>query len=271
MGEVIGVPISFGKITRKLSFLLAEESPFDLILGGPSMKAMREVLDFDHGTATSLEGAQFVRVPLWSEGIQELGVVSNELTLEDEGTWEETDDGSDEQSASDGLVLCLTERAQDIIGYTEEEAVSQVHSHLECCEQKEIRKALFAGGSIIAWRFDELRPSSVPYIHTFQISDQKPICLRARRMAAKHNEVGRNEINCMVDSHLIKPTKSPWGFPVLIAAKQYDTQRFCANYRALNNVMIADRDQYQIWKTLLQRWAAQESSRSLICSQGIGS
>lgn len=54
----------------------------------------------------------------------------------------ETDDSANGHSASEGLVLRLREVAQDMLGYTEEEAVLRAISHLEYFGQNEMREAL---------------------------------------------------------------------------------------------------------------------------------
>lgn len=128
LGEPLGVPITVGDTTKRLTFLLVELSPFELIVGTPSMKEMRAVMDFDYDTARFREVGKIVRLPLWSEGVQELGAVTNEVTSDDDGEWEETNDRRNGHSASEGFVLCFKKGAQDMLRYTKEEAVSQALS-----------------------------------------------------------------------------------------------------------------------------------------------
>lgn len=71
---MVGVPITVGYITMELTFLLVKRSPFELIVGRPSMKEIRAVLDFEHDQTTFREGPKLVKLPLWSDGRDELGV-----------------------------------------------------------------------------------------------------------------------------------------------------------------------------------------------------
>lgn len=102
-------------------------------------------------------------------------------------------------------------------GHTEEEALQNAVGHLSETVKEKFIHALIDAGSVIAWHLEELRPASVPYTHSFQITDERPICFPLRRMPTKHNENVKHEIDEMIKARIIKPASSPWGFPVVIA------------------------------------------------------
>ena len=94
---------------------------------------------------------------------------------------------------------------------------------------------------IAAWSFDDLRPSQVPYHHSFDLEDNNPIHFRSRRAPPIHQKVIREQVDKMLEAGIITPSVSAWSFPVVIATKKGGTYRFCVDYRTLNAKMKADK------------------------------
>ncbi|WVZ97365.1 hypothetical protein U9M48_042911 [Paspalum notatum var. saurae] len=69
-----------------------------------------------------------------------------------------------------------------------------------------------------------------------------PIAMRQYRMAPiEHEEVKRN-IDELLAKGYIRPSSSPWAFPVLfVEKKDTDVKRMCMDYRALNKVTIENK------------------------------
>ncbi|WVZ52111.1 hypothetical protein U9M48_003201 [Paspalum notatum var. saurae] len=69
-----------------------------------------------------------------------------------------------------------------------------------------------------------------------------PIAMRQYRMAPiEHEEVKKN-INELLAKGYIRPSSSPWAFPVLLVEKKdTDVKRMCVDYRALNKVTIKNK------------------------------
>lgn len=53
-------------------------------------------------------------------------------------------------------------------------------------EIKDTFMELFVSQKVVALLLRDLRPTSVPYRHQFEITDEKPVYHSARRMAPKH-------------------------------------------------------------------------------------
>ncbi|WVZ75520.1 hypothetical protein U9M48_023565 [Paspalum notatum var. saurae] len=72
-----------------------------------------------------------------------------------------------------------------------------------------------------------------------------PIAMRQYRMAPiEHEEVKKN-IDELLAKEYIRPSSSPWAFPVLLVEKKdTDVKRMCVDYRALNKVTI--KNKYQL-------------------------
>lgn len=106
--------------------------------------------------------------------------------------------------------------------------------------QRDISDAL-RDAAVVAWSMEELRPASVPITNGFELKDATLIYHQARRIAPKHYEIVRNEIENMLRAGIITPTASHWPFPVFIAQKKDGKPRLCVNYCTINRQMKADR------------------------------
>jgi hypothetical protein len=67
-----------------------------------------------------------------------------------------------------------------------------------------------------------------------------PIKKNAYRTSPKENEFIKSEIDEMLKQDLIKPSTSPWSFPVVVVKKKNGKFRLCVNYKALNDVTKKD-------------------------------
>lgn len=68
-GEVYGVPITAGKLTTEVSCLVVPDSPFELIVGRPSMKEIRASIEFEKDVTTvrNHEGVTNIPPSVFSE------------------------------------------------------------------------------------------------------------------------------------------------------------------------------------------------------------
>ena len=131
---------------------------------------------------------------------------------------------------------------QDRTGGTIEdiEVLREKIEHIHEIRQKILVFMMWKTGTI-AWKLQDLRPSSVPVKHYFELTDSTPIYHRPRRMSPRHQRVVQEEIQKMLEAGIIKPSAACWSFPVVIAQKKDGKPRFCVDYRELNKVMKADR------------------------------
>ena len=67
-----------------------------------------------------------------------------------------------------------------------------------------------------------------------------PIKKRAYRAAPKENEFIKSEIEDMLKQGLIKPSTSPWLFPVVVVRKKNGKFHFYVNYKPLNDITKKD-------------------------------
>ncbi|WVZ75895.1 hypothetical protein U9M48_023914 [Paspalum notatum var. saurae] len=69
-----------------------------------------------------------------------------------------------------------------------------------------------------------------------------PIAMRQYRMAPIEHEDVKKNIDELLAKGYIRPSSSPWAFPVLLVEKKdTDVKRMCVDYRALNKVTIKNK------------------------------
>ena len=76
--------------------------------------------------------------------------------------------------------------------------------------------------------------------HVIITEDVYPIKKNAYRTSPKENEFIKSEIDEMLKQDLIKPSTTPWSFPVVVVKKKNGKFRLCVNYKALNDVTKKD-------------------------------
>ena len=59
-------------------------------------------------------------------------------------------------------------------------------------------------------------------------------------MPVRMNEEVGNQISDMLDKDVIQPSTSPWASGIVLVKKKDGTQRFCVDFRRLNDVTIKD-------------------------------
>ena len=72
------------------------------------------------------------------------------------------------------------------------------------------------------------------------VSGTTPIRQYPYRTAMRANEFEASEIEKMLRDNVIRPSKSEWASPVVLAPKNDGTPRFCVDYRKLNEVTKKD-------------------------------
>ncbi|WVZ76595.1 hypothetical protein U9M48_024560 [Paspalum notatum var. saurae] len=68
-----------------------------------------------------------------------------------------------------------------------------------------------------------------------------PIAKRQYRVAPKEQGLIKENIDELLGKGFIRPSSSPWAFPVPFVDKKDGTRRMCVDYRALNDVTIKNK------------------------------
>ena len=78
------------------------------------------------------------------------------------------------------------------------------------------------------------------FSHTIELSAERPINQKPRRLDPLKTTEARKEVDRMLSMNVIEPTRSPWAAPIVLVTKKDGSTRFCVDYRKLNEVTIAD-------------------------------
>ena len=78
--------------------------------------------------------------------------------------------------------------------------------------------------------------------HKIDTGESQPLRQRAHRTNPAEEKIIETEVETMLKSKTIKPSKSPWASPVVLVKKKDGSVRFCIDYRRLN--VITKKDVY---------------------------
>ncbi|UYV75173.1 hypothetical protein LAZ67_12002747, partial [Cordylochernes scorpioides] len=117
-----------------------------------------------------------------------------------------------------------------------EEPRFQINENLSPKEQKELKQVLERYGDLFSSRLGRTNLAK----HRIDTEDAKPIKHKPYRVSAKERDIIKEEIDEMLTEGIIRPSSSPWSFPVILVKKRDGKYRFCVDYRKLNNVTVKD-------------------------------
>ena len=262
------MPTSFGGLVVNLDILVMKGTPFNLIIGLPSLERLQDCIDL---------GKQHVQVTVGNVTVK-LGLNMDFERFSQSGTSTESEDfTSDSEAVPDssttskndfvlapldwepfepdlGLVKTLysaTDEAGeglDGLPHRSEEDPEKLHvvlltgklRHLDSGAKESLISSIENSG-IADWSLDDLRPADVPATQSFELEDPSPIGHASRRLLPRHNGVVREELDKMLKAGIIIPSVPVWSFRVFIASTKDGKLRFCVDYRTLNRRMKSDR------------------------------
>ena len=76
--------------------------------------------------------------------------------------------------------------------------------------------------------------------HVINTGDHMPIHEHPRKVSPMQRQVIDKEIEEMLKNGIISPSESPWAAPVVITKKKDGTNRFCVDYRRMNDITTKD-------------------------------
>lgn len=81
---------------------------------------------------------------------------------------------------------------------------------------------------------------AVAYTHTIDVQSANPIHQGLRRTSPREREIISQHVHEMLAMGVIRPSTSPWASAVVLAKKKDGADRFCVDYRRLNEVTVKD-------------------------------
>ncbi|UYV74813.1 hypothetical protein LAZ67_12001112 [Cordylochernes scorpioides] len=115
-----------------------------------------------------------------------------------------------------------------------EEPRFQINENSSPKEQKELKQVLERYGDLFSSRLGRTNLAK----HRIDTEDAKPIKHKPYRVSAKERGIIKDQIDEMLTEGIIRPSSSPWSFPVILVKKRDGKYRFCVDYRKLNNVTV---------------------------------
>ena len=106
-------------------------------------------------------------------------------------------------------------------------------------QQRQVARLLSKYGDIFSKNDTDLGRTGI-IKHKISTEQTQPIKQRPRRVPVNMNEEVDTQIQDMLDKDVIQPSKSPWASSIVLVKKKNGTQRFCVDYRRLNDVNIKD-------------------------------
>ncbi|UYV64486.1 hypothetical protein LAZ67_3000928, partial [Cordylochernes scorpioides] len=117
-----------------------------------------------------------------------------------------------------------------------EEPQFQINENLAYTEKEQLKQVLE--------RYEDLFSSGLGRSnlakHRIDTESAKPIKHKPYRVSAKEREIIKEQIDEMLRDGIIRPSSSPWSFPVILVKKRDSKYRFCVDYRKLNDVTVKD-------------------------------
>ncbi|UYV71169.1 EPM2AIP1 [Cordylochernes scorpioides] len=112
----------------------------------------------------------------------------------------------------------------------------QMNKYLSFKEQERLKQILAKYTDLFSSRLGRTNLAK----HQIHTEDAKPIKHKPYRVSAKERTIIKDQIDEMLEEGIIRPSSSPWSFPVILVKKRDGKYRFCVDYRKLNEVTVKD-------------------------------
>ena len=112
------------------------------------------------------------------------------------------------------------------------ETVSALPNH----EDAKIRELLRAYGDVFKDELPESLPPERNIEHDIDTGDARPVNVNSYPLSDEKLREQMVQVDLLLKKGLIRPSASPWGFPVIFVKKANGKWRMCIDYRALNQL-----------------------------------
>ncbi len=237
-GITSDVPVGFGKIVVCLKFMVIEFVSYNLIIGTPALVRIRARIDMNSQTVqVRKDGKSEVLNLVYKPEM--LDDTDDDMTTDTES---ETDAGDfSEKDEFSGFVMILDATKESENELEEAELVRQKVEQLRREYAAEVKHRFESYPDVIAYSFDDVRPSKCKVKHKFELTSDQPIFQRLKGLLPNNNETVKKEVERMLNAGIISPVESQLTSPIVSVTKKDGSIRFCVESRGFNAVMTRDR------------------------------
>ena len=107
-------------------------------------------------------------------------------------------------------------------------------------ENKKFKNLINKYNSLFANSLEDLDKPYTQNKFVIKTMEESPITIYPYRKSYKEKETIQKEVDLMLKANIIRTSRSPWSFPVILVPKPDNTERFCIDYRRLNKITIKD-------------------------------
>ncbi|KAL5962040.1 Retrovirus-related Pol polyprotein from transposon [Taenia solium] len=195
--------VTVGKETWTVQFIMCPELVWDVILGADFLRKTKAILNFAEGTFTAQQHKTTYSV------------------------------ASSPEKDADEICSALFEAAGISVN-NPDELCSQLN-YITDSERKELNSLLGRYSKMFAWQGTKLgRTNIIKY--AIDTSEARPIWQPPRRIPPPLLEGVNCLVNEMINDNVIRPSKSPWAYPIALVKKSDGSLQLCIDYRKLNDV-----------------------------------
>lgn len=205
VGMIKDVPIHLDKKVVNPNFLVVQGSPYDVIVGDPTMESMEGVLDLGHRVGSFVVYGDKIEIPREPEYVQEdagykVGTDTDDFTSATSAEESEERQGSELEASEEELIpmindgeikgaVCDSTDSEPCSGGEKfESVINPGLAHLSKRQAKRITP-LLKHGEVVAYSLHDLRQASVNTRHQFELSDDRPLYAKNRRMTTAHQKL----------------------------------------------------------------------------------
>ncbi|UYV63324.1 hypothetical protein LAZ67_2003746 [Cordylochernes scorpioides] len=139
-----------------------------------------------------------------------------------------------------GINMCTMESYENgnicsLIESSDKFQKTQLKSRLSEIQRLQLVSCLDEFIDIFDFGSTPIKPTSAVK-HKINTGDHPPIKQRPYRVAPSEQRLIQDEVNKMIENHIVKTSESPWSSPVILVGKKDGTLRFCLDYRRLNKI-----------------------------------
>ena len=114
--------------------------------------------------------------------------------------------------------------------------------------QEEVEEATDPDIKTLIQEFEDVFPEKLTELppvrdidHAIDTGDAEPVSKSPYRMSPLELQELKKQLDELLEQGFIRPSKSPWGAPVLFVKKKDGSLRMCIDYRALNSVTVKNK------------------------------